>query len=957
MAVITSAISFIWTGTNATIPSGWARTTDLDGYYPRIINTGDTVGATGGNSTHSHSSSSHSHSINAHTHTFTLPAGANYGTGDGNGGGGSQPGIRREHTHGTTTSGAVANDSTSSVAVTYSSVSNDPPYFEVIFIHPTSDANGLPNGVVSLVDGTSLGSLTLCDGNNSTPNLIDKFLKGAAASGDAGGTGGSTTNTHTIDHTHTNTHSHAAATTAGGNSQIGVNTGGSLARNGHTHSVALNTCSTITSNNNSDIGSQSETVQPPYKGFVAGQNRTGSNLMQLNIVGIYMGAEGSAPSGWTVLAKSAALIKCVSTANAGTTGGSETHTHGSQSHTHTNPAHTHATPSVGHGADVRDSSGSTAYADTGTTHASTTSSSVQADLGSGSTTADSANNMPPFRNVLLLRLDEIATDTNSERAAKTSGKDSSNSERDAKLTGTAEMIADIKENFNTNDYNHSNWDSYDAGSMLVFEDQVFKVVHTLAAGDWAGLVTLRTYNLTGGFASVKFAQIPNSSSSALMYMKVSLDDGDQGNNYQAMVEAGTLYFQVTTAWSQSTIGSVAYSNNTKYVRIREASGYIYFETSPDGNEANFTTQCSVAVSHAVSSLLVELGGGQYTTETSPGVSIFDNFNCFELSNERAATLTGEDYANSERDAKLTGKDTSSSERDAKIHGQETSQDTRDAKIHGKAIADDERDAKLTGKDSSASERSAKLTGFMPEYSERDAKIVGKDTSDSERSAKLTGYLTDSSERSAKIKGGTGSSSERSAKITGTGNEVQDERWAKLSGIDTTQSERAAKIHGKDTDNSERDAKITGKITTQSERSAKIKGSITLSSERAAKITGGEGASSERSAKLTGVFTAQSERSAKISGFDTASSERSAKLEGCVHETSERWAKIKGTTAYANEFQEQDTTYCDSKFDEQGTVYTDKHAKKNSIYTDKFNKKNSTYTDKFTKKGTEYRQNQ
>jgi len=57
--------------------------------------------------------------------------------------------------------------------------------------------------IVDLPDGW-----VLCDGNNGTPNLQDRFLVGAGVSYAVGATGGSTNQTHTFT---SNNHSHSLA--------------------------------------------------------------------------------------------------------------------------------------------------------------------------------------------------------------------------------------------------------------------------------------------------------------------------------------------------------------------------------------------------------------------------------------------------------------------------------------------------------------------------------------------------------------------------------------------------------------------------------------------------------------------------------------------------------------------------------------------------------------------------
>lgn len=69
----------------------------------------------------------------------------------------------------------------------------------------SSGGDTIPAGLISLWSG-SIGSIpsgwALCDGNNNTPNLTDRFIVGAGNSYAVNGTGGSA-NSIVVSHTHT----------------------------------------------------------------------------------------------------------------------------------------------------------------------------------------------------------------------------------------------------------------------------------------------------------------------------------------------------------------------------------------------------------------------------------------------------------------------------------------------------------------------------------------------------------------------------------------------------------------------------------------------------------------------------------------------------------------------------------------------------------------------------------
>jgi hypothetical protein len=70
-------------------------------------------------------------------------------------------------------------------------------------------AAAVPSGIISMWHGAASAipsGWVICDGNNSTPNLTDKFIKSAAA---AGATGGSaTTGAHTLTIAEMPAHTH-----------------------------------------------------------------------------------------------------------------------------------------------------------------------------------------------------------------------------------------------------------------------------------------------------------------------------------------------------------------------------------------------------------------------------------------------------------------------------------------------------------------------------------------------------------------------------------------------------------------------------------------------------------------------------------------------------------------------------------------------------------------------------
>ncbi len=408
---IPNGVIFIWTGTNASIPAGWSRVTDLDDRFPK----GDaTPNTTGGSTTHSHNATAnHSHTLTSHTHTFTV-GGAFGGTAGTQTNSENTAGLNHTHTGGTT--GASSGGDLTSVSATYSSISNNPPFYKVIYITPTSVAGGLPNLCLGLSDDTGFSNNSgkyngyyQCDGNNSTPNLTDRYLLGASAGADAGTTGGSLTNVHEIVHTHTvNTHTHSFSSGTV-NSQL-RDSDPSVTNEfagSHTHSGNLTAVSdTLTAGDPSVT--TSETVEPNYKKLIAIQNRSSSVYTPVGIIGMWLGSTANVPSNFEVVTTMENYhLKITNTVgHIGNTGGSNTHTHTNNSHTHTG-SHDHGTTTVSHTASIdRGSSTTYTFIDSlrgGPVYHNITTDTVSTSYSTATTDADSASNEPEYRTVAFIK--------------------------------------------------------------------------------------------------------------------------------------------------------------------------------------------------------------------------------------------------------------------------------------------------------------------------------------------------------------------------------------------------------------------------------------------------------------------------------------------------------------------------------------------------------------------------
>lgn len=392
-------------GTHASIPAGFTRETSLDGKYPKATANGIDPNVTGGASTHTHTSPTHTHTVADHTHTGTTGARIN-------GGGASRApsttGLTPlDHSHNYTTGGVSSGGVTSADAVTYGAVSNDPPYYTVIFIKSASYV-AIPVSGMVFSTATTRPEMTFHSAS------AGKFLKGAGTGANAGGTGGSTSNVHDISHSHTaNTHAHGASNTAASNQQQGEhNSGGandSLSSHTHSLSVASGTASVTAF---SGTITCDEVVQPEYKTLNTFKNDGGSSTpTAIGDIALWLGSLASIPTNWRLCDGTNSTpdmrgyyIKANATATTSSTGGSNTHTHAAKAHAHTSENHTHSVSFGNYAGTINGIGGGVDITNGTHGHSTATSNVTNASYGNANTTANSESNEPEYRTVAYIQM-------------------------------------------------------------------------------------------------------------------------------------------------------------------------------------------------------------------------------------------------------------------------------------------------------------------------------------------------------------------------------------------------------------------------------------------------------------------------------------------------------------------------------------------------------------------------
>ena len=205
----------------------------------------------------------------------------------------------------------------------------------------------------------------LCNGGGTTPDLRDKFVRGAPASTEAGSTGGNSVHNHTEQsggaHTHTmdtlGAHGHTVVSGGGhvhasyayASSGTGLSTSNRTTGGAHQHTVNNSTTHTHTANSQ---GAHTHTIdntadaRPPYYDVLYIQ-AAASAAVSTGIRIIWSGLVANIPSGWsedTALRTYFTRGASVGVGGGGTGGSSTSHTHNTQNNA---SGHTHGSDSVG----------------------------------------------------------------------------------------------------------------------------------------------------------------------------------------------------------------------------------------------------------------------------------------------------------------------------------------------------------------------------------------------------------------------------------------------------------------------------------------------------------------------------------------------------------------------------------------------------------------------------------
>lgn len=404
-----------WPSTAGTIPSGWTRVTALDGVLPFGATAVTAPTATGGTSTHSHTLPNHVHGVASHSHSLGGSTGtSNTSTTSARFNGASKPQADQPHSHTRPSSvGTAAGFNTSATAPGTSAANNAPPVLDVIWIKSDGSQANYPAGVLGWATEAVSGWVT-------HTGSVGRYLRGAAAAGNGGGTSGASTHTHSVNaHAHNGaSHDHSIGATSQSNPSSSTEAGdGSstpkwLPR--HTHPMDVINASTGNTNSVGGGTTSASSLEPPNRRLAVLQNTGGGT--QTRIIGLFTGAISALDplltwcnGGGGTPDMRAFFAREKGSDSVNSTGGSTTHNHTTTTHTHDIAGHTHTTNVL---TSTTTSYEAPSFGDLGssptTTHDHSSGNTASASpnvSAAGSGTTNTVNHVPPYKEVHFVRLD------------------------------------------------------------------------------------------------------------------------------------------------------------------------------------------------------------------------------------------------------------------------------------------------------------------------------------------------------------------------------------------------------------------------------------------------------------------------------------------------------------------------------------------------------------------------
>lgn len=163
----------------------------------------------------------------------------------------------------------------------------------------------------------------------------------------------------------------------------------------------------------------------------------------------------------------------------------------------------------------------------------------------------------------------------------------------------------------------------DKPGMLLEEGGQFVVHYPPDVEAYAGLVSARAFDLTNSSLVLEVTAAPQT----MVQGHLGIDlNGPGDNDVEMFIEEGFLKFGIENFGMFKELGGVAYAPlEHRWLRIREASNSLFWESAPDGKTWRTLLEVS-PLPVPVDVLDVEIHGGTWTPQMNPGEARADNLN-------------------------------------------------------------------------------------------------------------------------------------------------------------------------------------------------------------------------------------------------------------------------------------------------------------------------------------------
>jgi hypothetical protein len=186
-------------------------------------------------------------------------------------------------------------------------------------------------------------------------------------------------------------------------------------------------------------------------------------------------------------------------------------------------------------------------------------------------------------------------------------------------------ISTLTDNFNDNSIDAAKWTNDDPTQIVEINNDL-ELTSIQAGTGWTNLWSKSSYDFTGSSVSIKVVDAGNQSLASWIFVPLLIADTGDTNEKYWLIKAGSI------ETSQGDYDTAYDANVHRYLRIREASGTIYWDSSTDG--ITWTNRDSAVVGAFVLTDCNAVVQMHSTAEASTTTAKVDDFNILPSATRR-----------------------------------------------------------------------------------------------------------------------------------------------------------------------------------------------------------------------------------------------------------------------------------------------------------------------------------